>query len=99
MEFFEYIFSDKEWREDLDPEVTRKLEKLLKRIQPFEDAYKESNHESIAQLWVALAEVYIQVDKMNRRLLHVEKLLSEQEGSQQAGQVQDQELSDSLREY
>lgn len=97
MDMLAKVFSDEDWREDLDPELTRKLEKLLKRIKPFEDAYKKSDHESLAQLWVALVEVYIQVEKMNRRLFHIERLLSEKE--QQGQAVEDPELSESLREY
>jgi predicted nucleotidyltransferase len=98
MKLFEEVFSDEEWREDLDPELARKLEKLLKRIKPFEESYKKSRHESIAQLWVALAEVYIQVDKMNRRLIRVEKLLTEaqKEGNTNMSET---ELSESLRQY
>lgn len=91
------VFSDKDWRENLDPEIARKLEKLIKRIKPFEESYQRARHESIAQLWVALAEVYIQVDRMNRRLIRVEKLLTEaKDGNTQLG---DEELSQTLKDY
>lgn len=92
------VFSDDEWREHLDPEISRKMEKLLKRIKPFEDSYKQSRHESIAQLWVALSEVYIQVDRMNRRLIRIEKLLTEMEEGRRQG-FSDEELRDTLQDY
>ncbi|MCJ7429155.1 MAG: hypothetical protein MUP66_02070 [Candidatus Nanohaloarchaeota archaeon QJJ-5] len=97
MGIIERVFSDKDWRHNLDPEIARKLEKLLKRIKPFEDSYKQSRHESIAQLWVALAEVYIQVDRMNRRLIRVEKLLTE--AQKRDGGLSDEELSQALKDY
>jgi len=92
------VFSDDKWRENLDPEIARKMEKLLKRIKPFEESYKSARHESTAQLWVALAEVYIQVDKMNRRLMNVERLLTDIQDGEREG-LQDEDLSQSLREY
>lgn len=97
MGIIERVFSDKGWRHNLDPEIARKLEKLLKRIKPFEDSYKRARHESIAQLWVALAEVYIQVDRMNRRLIRVEKLLTEARQGQEG--LSDEELSQTLKDY
>jgi hypothetical protein len=100
MGIIERVFSDEDWRDHLDPEIARKMEKLLKRIKPFEDSYKKSKHESIAQLWVALAEVYVQVDRMNQRLIHIERLLDDLHGDDVARmQNQDDELSDSLKEY
>ncbi|MDY6771446.1 MAG: hypothetical protein SV186_05860 [Candidatus Nanohaloarchaea archaeon] len=98
MGIVERVFSDEDWRDHLDPEIARKMEKLLKRIKPFEDSYKKSKHESIAQLWVALAEVYIQVDRMNQRLIHIERLLSEIH-EKEAREMQDDQLSDSLKQY
>lgn len=98
MGIIERVFSDDHWREHLDPEIARKMDKLLKRIKPFEDSYKQSRHESIAQLWVALSEVYIQVDRMNRRLIRIEKLLTEMEEGRREG-FSDQELRDTLQDY
>ncbi|MDY6778032.1 MAG: hypothetical protein SVU32_05160 [Candidatus Nanohaloarchaea archaeon] len=98
MGIIERVFSDPDWREHLDPEIARKMEKLLKRIKPFEESYKKSRHESIAQLWVALAEVYIQVDKMNRRLIRIERLLTDMQQGE-GGEVADQNLKESLQNY
>lgn len=98
MGIVERVFSDDEWREHLDPEIARKMEKLLKRIQPFEESYKKSRHDAVAQLWVALAEVYIQVDKMNRRLMNIERLLTDIHKGRKEG-IKDRELSHSLKEY
>ncbi|MDY6788351.1 MAG: hypothetical protein SVV03_00135 [Candidatus Nanohaloarchaea archaeon] len=96
MGMFDRIFADKEWRDDLDNEVVRKLDKLLKRIEPFKEAYEGSKYKAIAQLWVALAEVYIQVDKMNRRLFHIERLLSDEETQRE---MEDLDLAEDLKEY
>ncbi len=96
MGIFDRVFSSEEWREDLDNEVVRKLDKLLNRIEPFKEAYEKSDYKAIAQLWVALAEVYIQVDRMNRRLFKLEKLLSEGEAQRV---MEDSELASDLKEY
>lgn len=98
------VFSDKDWRDDLDQELVRKLEKLLKRTKTYEDAYNQSGSPAMAQLWVGVAEVFSQIERMNSRLRKVEnrqkKILRELEGDDgDAGGIEDAELRDSLDTY
>ncbi|MCJ7450411.1 MAG: hypothetical protein MUP58_01585 [Candidatus Nanohaloarchaeota archaeon QJJ-9] len=89
-------FSDEEWREHLDEEVARKIEKILNRIKPFKEAYKKSRHESVAQLWVALAEIYRDVERIDRRLDRIERYFEKDK------EERDEELEDlagSLENY
>lgn len=95
MEILDRVISDEDWRENLDTEVRRKLEKLLKRIKSEEKAYKRSDHEAIAQLWVAAAEIFHKVDSIDNRLRSIEKIL---EGKDKKG-MGDSLLRESLEKY
>jgi DNA repair protein RadC len=67
MGIVERVFSDRDWRDDLDQELVRKLEKLLKRTKSYEKAYKSADNPAMAQLWVAAAEMFYQMDRMNAK--------------------------------
>lgn len=104
MGIVERVFSDKDWRDDLDQELVRKLEKLLKRTKTYEDAYRQADNPAMAQMWVAVAEMFYQMERMNARMRSLEKkqeeLLDKVEGveSERNG-IKDRELRDSLDTY
>lgn len=98
------VFSDKDWRDDLDQELVRKLEKLLKRTKTYEGAYGQADNPAMAQLWVGVAEVFYQMERMNARLRSLERkqeeLLEKVEGVDAERQgIKDKELRDSLDTY
>ena len=96
MEVLNRMRSNDDWREELDNEIRRKLEKLLKRIKSEEDAYKKSDHEAISQLWVAVAETYSMVKRVDNRLRSIEEML---EGKKDDKGMKDRSLRDSLENY
>lgn len=96
MEVLNKILSDKDWRNELDNELKRKLEKLLKRIKSEEEAYKISNHEAVAQLWVGIAEVFSKVERLDQRMRRIEKMLEEETNKDG---MDDTELRKSLEKY
>lgn len=104
MGIVERVFSDKDWRDDLDQELVRKLEKLLKRTKTYEKAYKRADNPAMAQLWVAVAEMFYQMERTNARIRSLERkqeqLLEKVEGvdAERKG-IEDRELRDSLDTY
>ena len=97
MDSLKKFFRDEGWREDLDPEVRRKMDKLLRRVESEKAAYKSSNFEATAQIWVALGEIYSRLDRLDRRLKKVEKGLGKEESSFK--DMDDKELKKSLEKY
>ncbi len=91
------LFKDSKWREDLDPEIKRKMEKLLKRVKSEEDAYKSSKYESTAQIWVGMAELFSRIDRIDKRLKKIEKALGE--AKKEEKHLKDLELEDSMKKY
>lgn len=93
------VFSDRDWREDLDPDLVNKLEKLLNRTKTYEDAYRRSENPPVAQLWVGMAELFYQMERMNARLRRVEETQRQLiEAAEEAG-LDDEELRESLDNY
>jgi Asp-tRNA(Asn)/Glu-tRNA(Gln) amidotransferase B subunit len=104
MGIVERVFSDKDWRDDLDQDLVRKLEKLLKRTTSYEDAYKQADNPSLAQLWVAVAEMFYQMERTNARIRSLERkqeqLLELVDGvDAERDGIKDRELRDSLDTY
>lgn len=97
------VFADKDWRDDLDQELVRKLEKLLKRTKTYESAYKSADNPALAQLWVAVAEMYYQNERMNARLRKMERtqqqLIEKLDGVEEKKGIKDLELRESLDSY
>jgi hypothetical protein len=54
--------SDKKWRDDLDPLLAHSLNELIKETKAYDYAIRESKDKSKAQLWVALALIYQQLN-------------------------------------
>lgn len=104
MGIVERVFSDRDWRDDLDQELVRKLEKLLKRTKTYEKAYKGADNPAMAQLWVAVAELFYQMERTNARMRKMERqqqqLMEQVEGvdADDVG-IKDKELRDSLDTY
>lgn len=99
MGIVERVFSDRDWRDDLDQELVRKLEKLLKRTKSYEKAYKSADNPAMAQLWVAAAEMFYQMDRMNARLRRIEQAQQQIIEGIEKGGIKDEELRDSLENY
>lgn len=93
------VFSDKDWRDELDPELVRKLEKLLKRTNSYEDAYRQADNPAMAQLWVAMADLFAQMERINGRLRKLEDRQRELIEGIEETEIEDQELRDSLDSY
>lgn len=93
------VFSDSDWRDDLDQELVNKLERLLKRVKTYEAAYQRSDRPELAQLWVGLAEVFYQVDRMNARLRKVEHRQQRIIEGIERNEIGDEELRESLGNY
>lgn len=101
------VFSDRDWRDHLDTELVRKLEKLLQRVTAYETAYRSAGEPKLAQLWVGLAELFYQQERMAARLRRVEHrqeriLAALAETGNESGDgtaVEDSELRDSLDRY
>lgn len=91
----------KDWRDELDPNMESKLEKLLRDTKAYENAYKSSLDRKTAQLWVALAQTYDKIDMVNRRLKRIEKVLVDlKEGSERTEKkIKDKKLRESLKQY
>ncbi|MDY6776748.1 MAG: hypothetical protein SVQ76_01420 [Candidatus Nanohaloarchaea archaeon] len=93
------VFSDEDWRQHLDQELVRKLEKLLKRVKTYEKAYSNADRPAIAQLWVGLSEVFFQLEKLNARLRRVEKQQKMIIEGIERNELGDEDLRDSLNNY
>ncbi len=92
-------FADRDWRDDLDPELVRKLEKLLKRTKTYEDAYKSADTPAMAQVWVAMAEMFSQMERMNARIRKLEQTQQELLEGIEDEALEDEELRRSLENY
>ncbi|MDY6769943.1 MAG: hypothetical protein SVU88_03140 [Candidatus Nanohaloarchaea archaeon] len=93
------VFSDRDWREHLDQELVRKLEKLLKRVKTYEDAYKTAGKPALAQLWVGLAELFYQQERFSARLRKLEKQQQMIIEGIERNELGDEDLRDSLSNY
>ncbi len=93
------VFSDSDWREHLDEELVRKLEKLLKRVKTYEKAYRNAGNPKLAQLWVGLAEIFYQTDRLNARLRQVEKQQKMIIEGIERNELGDEDLRESLENY
>ncbi|MDY6774250.1 MAG: hypothetical protein SVS85_03535 [Candidatus Nanohaloarchaea archaeon] len=93
------VFSDRDWREHLDREIVRKLEKLLKRVKTYESAYKRAGSPKLAQLWVGLAELFYQQERVNARLRKLERKQEMLIEGIERNELGDEELRDSLNNY
>ena len=91
----------KDWRDDLDPQIESKLEKLLRDLREHEEAYKAPFDKKTAQLWVALAHTYDRIDTVNRRLRRIEKILNkiQEDSDKKDKKIKDEELRKSLQNY
>lgn len=99
MGIVERVFSDRDWRDDLDRELVRKLEKLLKRTKTYEKAYKGADNPAMAQIWVAVAEMFYQMERMNARIRKLEQVQKQLIDGIDSDQIKDKELRDSLEKY
>ncbi len=99
MESLKKLFEDDEWRESLDPEIKRKMELLLRRVSSEERSYKSAKHKATAQIWVALADVYSRVERMDKRLNSIERALRGEEPKEGGGEFKEGVLKDSLKKY
>ncbi|MDY6768996.1 MAG: hypothetical protein SVW02_02725 [Candidatus Nanohaloarchaea archaeon] len=93
------VFSDRDWRDHLDEELVRKLEKLLKRVKTYEKAYKGAGKPALAQLWVGLAELFYQQERMGARLRKIEKKQEMLIEGIERNELGDEDLRDSLENY
>ncbi|MDY6768521.1 MAG: hypothetical protein SVW02_00220 [Candidatus Nanohaloarchaea archaeon] len=93
------VFSDRDWREHLDDELVRKLEKLLKRVKTYENAYRNAGKPALAQIWVGLAELFYQQERLGARLRRLEKNQEMLIDGIERNELGDEELRDSLENY
>ncbi|MDY6761854.1 MAG: hypothetical protein SVY41_02295 [Candidatus Nanohaloarchaea archaeon] len=93
------VFSDRDWREHLDSELVRKLEKLLKRVKTYEQAYKGAGKPALAQLWVGLAELFYQQERLGARLRRLESQQEKIIEGIERNELGDEDLRDSLENY
>lgn len=93
------VFSKNDWRDELDVELVRKLEKLLKRTQSYEDAYQQADNPAMAQIWVVVADMYTQIEKMNGRIRKLEAQQKQLMEGEEDKKLPDRELRDSLDTY
>ncbi len=94
------VFSDRDWRDDLDEDLVNKLEKLVNRTKSYEDAYKQADDPALAQLWVGMAELFYQMERMNKRLRKVEEQQRQLiEDVDKAEGLDDDALRDSMDNY
>ncbi len=87
--------TETEWRGSLDREVEQEIEKILKRIKPYEDAYTAAKNPAVAQLWVAVGELQAKIDAMDAKL---ERLLAEKP-KRERKRIKDEELRRSAENY
>lgn len=93
------ILGDTDWRDHLDRELVRKLEKLLKRVHAYEDAYRRAAKPHLAQLWVGLAELFYQQERLAARMRRIEaQQRAIIEGIEKSG-IDDAELRETLDRY
>lgn len=89
----------KDWRDKLDPGIESKLEKLLREVKAHEEAYSSTFNKKDAQMWVAIAKAYDKLDRVNRRLKRIEKLLDKIESNSKKNKMKDKELRKSLNKF
>lgn len=99
MGIIERVFADADWREDLDEELVNKLDRLLRRTKTYEDAYQRSDHPAMAQMWVAVAELFYTVDRVNARVRKLEKRMDALIDAVEEAGLEDEELRESLENY
>lgn len=83
---------NEEWRNELDPEVEKSIERLLKRIDPYSEAWEDARNPAVAQLWVVVAELNEKIDALDKK---IDKALETREEKH----VQDEELRESMENY
>lgn len=93
------VFPGGDWREKLDDELGRKLERLLKRVKTYESAYRSASSPKLAQLWVGLAEIFYQQESMNARIRKLEKQQEIIVEGLERSELGDEELRESLENY
>ncbi len=93
------VFDDSDWRDHLDTELVRKMEKLLKRVTSYEDAYRKAGNPKLAQIWVGLAELFYQQERLAARMRRIEaQQRAIIEGMEKSG-IEDADLRDTLDRY
>ena len=54
--------TDKDWRKELEPLLEHSLNELIKETKAYDYAIKQSKDKGKAQIWVALAIIYQQLN-------------------------------------
>lgn len=62
-----------DWRAKLDLELRSSLNKLLRKIKHQEGAYKKALNPRDAQIWTAMAEINLKLERIERRIKELEK--------------------------
>ena len=65
------------WHETLDPILKQRLELLIKETHNHEEAMKNSENQMIAQLWIALSNISIQLNEVTLKLSYLERAMQE----------------------
>lgn len=64
-----------DWKENLSVEAEQELNTLLESTRKHRCAYKASDNVQIAQVWCALIEQMRMIDKLEKRVAYVERVL------------------------
>ncbi len=66
-----------DWKDYLDPIIKERLNEVLKRTLEYREAYMKSQDPRIAQLWVAIAFLFLEIQKIKEELKEIKEKLKD----------------------
>ena len=70
----------KQWRHHLAKDTNEAINHLVRRALPQKDAFLKNKHVRTNQLWVALADMHKEIDRVHTRLTETEQELTHLKG-------------------
>ncbi len=66
-----------DWKDHLDPIIKEYLNEILKKTLEYRDAYLKAQDPRIAQLWVAIAFLSLEIQKIKEELKEIKRKLKD----------------------
>ncbi len=87
------------WLETLDPVVKQHLELLIKETRNNEEALKNAENPMIAQLWIAISNISIQLHEISLKLSYIEQSMQELNKSKMktTSKKEEKQIKDALK--
>ncbi len=74
-----------DWKQELDPILKDYLNSILKEVIKNRDAYSKAKDKKIAQLWIAIALLYREINLLRAEIEEIKQYISEGDERKKVG--------------